>query len=238
MGLSWCNLNDRGEVDVFVGRIGGLSPAEKDAAVQALYRNHDFFSNVPLRDGQWGYISLRGPLGMMVADGYCAVGDSAFMTMPMMGSGIEASMKAGFWLAQHIFENAVTDFTAANLWGWQVRYYKQLGARYTFVDMVKRWVLNIDVELLNWLFGCGAVTNEDMGLVSTDPDNPYRLTAGKIAKKVAIVLQKPAVIRQTAARMLRAAGAKRTANAIPPTYDRAKIDRWLRRYNEILIHDA
>ena len=77
-----------------------------------------------------------------------------------------------------------------------------------------------------------------MGLVSTDPDNPYRLTAGKIAKKVAIVLQKPAVIRQTAARMLRAAGAKRTANAIPPTYDRAKIDHWLRRYNEILIHDA
>ena len=148
VGLSWCNLNDRGEVDVFVGRIGGLLPEEKDAAVQALYRNHDFFSDVPLRDGQWGYISLRGPLGMMVADGYCAVGDSAFMTMPMMGSGIEAAMKAGLWLAQHIFEHAVTDFTAANLWGWQVRYYRELGARYTFVDMVKRWVLNIDVELL------------------------------------------------------------------------------------------
>ena len=238
VGLSWCNLNDRGEVDVFVGRIGGLSPEEKDAAVQALYRNHDFFSDVPLRDGQWGYISLRGPLGMMVADGYCAVGDSAFMTMPMMGSGIEAAMKAGLWLSQHIFENAVTDFTAANLWGWQVRYYKELGARYAFVDMVKRWVLNIDVDLLNWLFGCGAVTNEDMCLVSTDPDNPYRLTAGNIAKKVAIVLQKPAVIRQTAFRMLRAANAKRTANAIPPTYDRAKIDRWLRRYNDILRHDA
>lgn len=238
VGLSWCNLNDRGEVDVFVGRIGGLSPEEKDAAVQALYRNHDFFSDVPLRDGQWGYISLRGPLGMMVADGYCAVGDSAFMTMPMMGSGIEAAMKAGLWLAQHIFEHAVTDFTAANLWGWQVRYYKELGARYAFVDLVKRWVLNIDVDLLNWLFGCGAVTNEDMGLVSTDPDNTYRLTAGKIAKKVAIVLQKPAVIRQTAFRMLRAANAKRTANAIPPTYDRAKIDRWLRRYNDLLKNEA
>ena len=238
VGLSWCNLNDRGEVDVFVGRIGDMDDEEKDAAVAALHRNHDFFSYDVLREGRWGLISLRGPLGMMVADGYCAVGDSAFMTMPMMGSGIEAAMKAGLWLSQHIYENAVTDFTAANLWGWQVRYYRELGARYAFVDLVKRWVLNIDVELLNWLFGCGAVTNEDMGLVSTDPDNPYKLTAGKIAKKVAIVLQKPAVIRQTAFRMLRAANAKRTANAIPPNYDRAKIDRWLRRYNDLLKNEA
>ena len=238
VGLSWCNLNDRGEVDVFVGRIGEVTDEEKDAAVAALHRNHDFFSYDVLQEGRWGFISLRGPLGMMVADGYCAVGDSAFMTMPMMGSGIEASMKAGLWLAQHIHAHAVTDFTAANLWGWQVRYYKELGARYAFVDLVKRWVLNIDVELLNWLFGCGAVTNEDMGLVSTDPDNPYKLTAGKVLQKLAIVLQKPAVIQQTAFRMLRAAHAKRVANAIPPVYDRAKIDRWLQQYNAILEKEA
>ena len=238
VGLSWCNLNDRGEVDVFVGRIGEVTDEEKDAAVAALHRNHDFFSYDVLQEGRWGFISLRGPLGMMVADGYCAVGDSAFMTMPMMGSGIEASMKAGLWLAQHIHAHAVTDFTAANLWGWQVRYYKELGARYAFVDLVKRWVLNIDVELLNWLFGCGAVTNEDMGLVSTDPDNPYKLTAGKVLQKLAIVLQKPAVIQHTAFRMLRAAHAKRVANAIPPVYDRAKIDRWLQQYNAILEKEA
>ena len=234
VGLSWCNLNDRGEVDVFVGRIGGMTEAEKDAAVAALYKNHDFFSSEVLREGQWGYISLRGPLGMLVADGYAAVGDSAFMTMPMMGSGMECAMQAGQWLAQHITENNVTDFTAANLWGWQVKYYQTLGARYVFVDLVKRWVLNIDVDLLNWLFGCGAVTNEDMGLVSTDPDNPNKLTAGKILKKVAIVLQKPAVIRQTAVWMLRAARAKRTALSIPAAYDKPKVDAWLRRYDAIL----
>lgn len=234
VGLSWCNLNDRGEVDVFVGRIGGLSEAEKDAAVAALHRNHDFFSSEVLREGLWGSISLRGPLGMLVADGYAAVGDSAFMTMPMMGSGMECAMQAGFWLAQHITENKVTDFTAAHLWVWQVKYYHTLGARYVFVDLVKRWVLNIDVDLLNWLFGCGAVTNEDMGLVSTDPDNPNKLTVGRILKKVAIVLKKPAVIRQTAVWMLRAARAKRTAMSIPPLYDKAKVDAWLRRYDAIL----
>ena len=234
VGLSWCNLNDRGEVDVFVGRIGGMTEAKKDAAVAALYKNHDFFSGDVLREGQWGYISLRGPLGRMVADGYAAVGDSAFMTMPMMGSGMECAMQAGLWLAQHIADNNVTDFTAANLWGWQVRYYRELGARYVFVDLVKRWVLNIDVDLLNWLFGCGAVTNEDMGLVSTDPDNPNKLTAGKILKKVAIVLKKPAVIRQTAVWMLRAAKAKKIALSLPEQYDAAKVDAWQKKYDGIL----
>ena len=234
VGLSWCNLNDRGEVDVFVGRIGGLTEEEKDAAVAALHKNHAFFSSEVLREGLWGFISLRGPLGILVADGYCAVGDSAFMTMPMMGSGMECAMQAGSRLAQHIVEHGVTDCSAANLWGWQVWYYRTFGARYVFVDLVKRWVLNIDVDLLNWLFGCGAVTNEDMGLVSTDPDNPNKLTVGKILKKVAIVLKKPAVIRQTAVWMLRAARAKKTALSIPESYDKPKVDAWLRRYDAIL----
>ncbi len=233
VGLSWCNLNDRDEVDVFVGRIGGLSEAEKDAAVQALFQNHDFFSEKVLQPGMCSVISLRGPLSMMVADGYVALGDSAFMTMPMMGSGIEASMKAAVWLTELILKENITHFTAAALWPWQVRYYEELGARYLFVDVVKRWVLNIDVDLLNWLFGCGAVTNEDMGLVSTDPDNPYRLTVGKILKKAAIVLQKPKILTETAKWMLKAVNAKRTALAIPKTYDAAAVARWRKQYDAV-----
>lgn len=233
VGLSWCNLNDRDEVDVFVGRIGGLSEAEKDAAVQAMFENHDFFSDTVLQPGMRGVISLRGPLSMMVADGYVALGDSAFMTMPMMGSGIEASMKAAVWLTDLILKENITHFTAAALWPWQVRYYEELGARYLFVDVVKRWVLNIDVDLLNWLFSCGAVTNEDMGLVSTDPDNPYRLTVGKLLKKAAIVLQKPKILTETAKWMLKAVHAKQTALAIPKVFNPVAVARWRKRYDDV-----
>ena len=157
-----------------------------------------------LQDGVTAKIALRAPNAGMVADGCVLLGDSAFMTMPMMGSGIEASMKAAVWLTDWIETQRITDFSAAHLWGYQVRYYAELGAKYAFIDIVKRWVLGIDTDLLNWLFGCGAVTNEDMGLVSTDPDNPNKLTAGKILKKAAIVLQKPKLIAQTAVWMRRA----------------------------------
>ena len=234
VGLSWCNLNDRDEVDVFVGRIGELPEDERERAVAALYKNHDFFGDTVLQPGRTGAISLRMPLGRMVANGYVALGDAAFMTMPMMGSGIEASMKAATWLAELILKENLTRFPAKALWPWQVRYYKELGARYAFVDIVKRWVLNIDVDLLNWLFGCGAVTNEDMGLVSTDPNNPNILTAGKILKKAAIVLQRPKILAETGKWMARAAHAKAVANAIPPVYDEAAVAAWQKRYDRIL----
>ena len=40
-------------------------------------------------------------LPMIVADGYAAVGDSAAMTIPLNGSGINLSMNAGKLLADH-----------------------------------------------------------------------------------------------------------------------------------------
>ena len=234
VGLSWCNLNDRDEVDVFVGRIGALTPEEKDRAVEALFQNHDYFSDTVLQPGQFASIALRMPLARMVADGYVALGDAAFMTMPMMGSGIEAAMKAATWLTDLIRAENLTRFSAKALWPWQVRYYHELGAKDAFVDLVKRWVLNIDVDLLNWLFGCGAVTNEDMGLVSTDPNNPHKLTAGAILKKAAIVLQRPRILTETARWMMRALHAKQIANAIPAVYDPQKVDAWQRKYDAIL----
>lgn len=234
VGLSWCNLNDRDEADVFVGRIGALSDSERDKAVAALKKNHAFFGDTVLQPGRTESIALRMPLSRMVADGYVALGDAAFMTMPMMGSGIEASMKAAVWLTDLILEKNLTRFPAKALWPWQVRYYQTLGARYAFVDIVKRWVLNIDVDLLNWLFGCGAVSNEDMGLVSTDPDNPHRLSVSNILKKAAIVLKRPRILTQTGRWMARAAYAKAVAKAIPPVYDEKKIAAWQRRYDSLL----
>ncbi len=230
VGLSWCNLNDRGEVDMFVGRIGTLSQDELHRAVEQLQSDNDFCSREVLREGLTACISLRAPNAGLVADGYVLLGDSAFMTMPMMGSGIEASMKAAVWLTELIEETKMTDFSAANLWPYQVKYYTELGAKYAFIDIVKRWVLGIDTALLDWLFGCGAVTNEDMGLVSTDPNNPNKLTAGKILKKVAIVLKKPKLIAQTALWMRRALHVKRTALALPQVYNRNKVRAWQQKY--------
>ena len=233
-GLSWCNLNQKGEVDVFVGRIGGLGEDEWEKAVTDLHARHEFFSYDLILDGGFAEISLRSPIGRMVADGYAAIGDAAYMTMPMMGSGIEASMKAAYWLAGIIKKYSLTHFSARNLWEYQLKYYKELGSRYAFVDKVKDLLLGIDTDDLNWLFGCGAVTDEDMGLVSTDNSGGPKISPVDIIKKAGILFSRPEVIAHCGAKMGRAAMLKAAAGAIPEEYNEVKIASWQRRYEKLL----
>ncbi len=235
VGISWCNLNDRGEVDVLIGRIGGLSDAERDAAFNDLKQRNAILSNEVLIEGSCVDIGVRCPLGSMVANGYVAVGDSAFMTMPIMGSGIESSMKAGLWLAEWIDKNKIADFTASALWGYQTKFFAELGADYIFVDVFKRWALNVEPSKINWLFGCGAVTNDDMALLSTDSENPPKIGIGSILKKSFIILGKPSIVCPAIKWLLKALSAKKIASAIPKKYNAKCVAKWLARYNGVLI---
>ena len=235
VGISWCNLNDRNEVDVLIGRIGEkLTEEEQRSCLEALRKNHPILTDEMVKEGKWVDIGVRCTAGGLVADGYVLVGDSAFMTMPIMGSGIEASMKAGKWLVEHILEEGVKDFTAANLWGYQVKYFDELGADYVFIDVVKRWALNINPKEINWLFGCGAVTNDDMALLSTDTENPVKLGVGDILKKVGILLKNPRLIGQAIKWLLRGLRAKSVANGMPEKYDIRKVQKWQKKYDDII----
>lgn len=234
-GISWCNLNDRNEVDVLIGRIDTLTEEDKDKCLEALYKSHPILTDQVLKEGKWVDIGLRCTAGGIVADGYALVGDSAFMTMPFMGSGIEASMKAGLWLGEHIISTNPDKFDAEHLWGYQVKYFEELGASYTLVDVVKRWALNINPDEINWLFGCGAVTNEDMALLSTDTENPVKLTAKDILKKVGILLKNSHLIGQAIKWVLKGVNAMNVAKKLPKKYNLKKVQKWQNKYDNIIV---
>ena len=233
-GLSWCNLNQKDEVDVFVGRTGGLDEKEKDEAVADLFERHAFFSDEVLQEGVFAELPLRAPLSRMAADGYAAIGDAAYMTMPMMGSGIEASMKAASLLCEIIEKYDLRHFTARNLWEYQTGYYKELGAGYAFVDVVRRLLLGIDVEKLNWLFGCGAVTDEDMGMVSTESLKSFALSPLEAAGRARTLFKRPDVIAEAAGWMKKAAELKLAAKSIPEDYDEERIAAWQKKYDGMI----
>jgi flavin-dependent dehydrogenase len=65
---------------------------------------------------------------MMVFDGYAAIGDSAFMTVPIIGSGIANSLKAARMLADTILADRDGAYDFEHLWKYQTRYYKNIGA--------------------------------------------------------------------------------------------------------------
>lgn len=235
-GISWCNLNDRDEVDMLCLRIGGMTGEEYREMDAALRKKHDILTDEAIFKPKKVDVGIRYTLSRMVADGYATVGDSAFMTMPFMGSGIEASMQAGKMLAETVANNCQKGCTAKNLWPYQVAFYKKLGALYAAIDVAKRWVLNLDPKTVNWVFGCGAVTSDDMKLLSTDENNDAGLSAVDILKKIVILLSNPSLIFGLFGALGRAVKALLIANQIPKKYNESKIEKWQKKYEAAIPH--
>ncbi len=86
-GISWCNLTNEG-VDVLVGRIGELTDENVKTTLEDLRKFNPILSEELIYEERVN-ICLRATISNIVADGYILLGDSAYMTMPLMGSGIE-----------------------------------------------------------------------------------------------------------------------------------------------------
>lgn len=234
VGISWCNLNEDNLVDVLIGRVGELSDKEIDYTIEALRASNPILSNESVSERKVE-ICLRMSIARAVADGYVAIGDSAFMTMPLMGSGIESSMKAGRMFADFIRENNVTEFTAKNMWGFYHKYMTTLGADFAFVDTLKRWALALDPKTVDWVFGGGLIQKSDLALVTTDTSGEKpKMSAKSIIKKVFLLLGHLGLVCKALGCLLRSLKAKRIAKKIPAVYDKKKLAKWTKKYNKLI----
>lgn len=157
------------------------------------------------------------------------------MTMPLMGSGIESSMKAGRMFADFIRENNVTEFTAKNMWGFYHKYMTTLGADFALVDTLKRWALALDPKTVDWVFGGGLIQKSDLALVTTDTSGEKpKMSAKSIIKKVFLLLGHFGLVCKALGCLLRSLKAKRIAKKIPAVYDEKKLAKWTKKYNKLI----
>jgi len=235
-GIAWCNHNHLGEVDVLIGRIGKLTQEEARLAIENLRFSNPILSDIELRTPTFAEICVRNPLPVPVADGYAAVGDSAFQTMPLMGSGIEASMKAGKYLYETVVAAGENKLTASVLWPYQVLFMEDIGASYMFIDVLKRWALSLPPKQINWLFASGAISESDLAMISTEKDPDAKPGSTSIARKAMILLKNPRLIGLAAGCLIRASFAKSIASKIPEKYDIQKIAKWKEKYDGCIDH--
>ena len=126
-----------------------------------------------VRGGEICVIPVRYPATRMVANGYAAVGDSAYMTIPMLGSGIASGMLAGQLLAETIGDNMSKGvkkedlFKTSRLWKYQVKVFREFGAEHCAVDILKRGVLNFPDATLDWMLGSDLLTNDEIGCLAS-----------------------------------------------------------------------
>ncbi len=227
-GVSWCNLSQDGTVDVLIGRVGSLSDEELERSLADLKKNHPILTD-ELVLGRRVKVCVRYPLSVPVADGYIALGDSAYMTMPMMGSGIEAGMKAAKLFADFATENKITDFTAKNMWPFWVKFEKGDGKVFALVDVVKRWALFVNPKDADWLFSCGAITGDDLDLIASTDNSGKKIPVFKMIGKVFVLLKRPGLVARALGAVLRGVKAMTIAGKVPKKYDLKKIDKWQRK---------
>lgn len=172
-GISWViQDNDPDLVNVLVGRVGSLSSYDLEVAIGDLRKTNPTIGQKVVRGGGLYTIPVRYPATRMVANGYAAIGDAAFMTIPMLGSGIATSMLAGQLLAETVGGNLSRGvkkedlFKVSRLWGYQVKVFREFGAVHCAVDVLKRGVLNFPDATLDWMLGSQVLTNEEIGCLA------------------------------------------------------------------------
>lgn len=160
-GLSWFNTN-KDNCDVLIGRIEKLDDKKVKEQLAIFKKDHPWLSEKILHGGSYGIIPVRRPLTLMVADGYAAVGDSAFMTTPMNGMGIDLSMLAGSLLAVTV--NSLSDLpcTAKNLWSYNRDFHLLYGGDTAKNEGLKNAILSLPSVGVDFLFENDVIQSSDL----------------------------------------------------------------------------
>ncbi len=231
--VSWVASEDE-HTDLLVGRFEEFSLEELEKYADFLRQTSPRLGKEKVRGGQFVEIPVRHPLSVMVGDGYAAIGDSAFMTVPLIGSGIANSLKAARMLADTVTKDKYCSFSAETLWNYQVKYYKELGAGLAPLECVKYLLLSLTPDELDYCFDSGML-NEDNITMTADFTSLYDLfkfdihdlmLKGKCAIKNTKLLKKIIGCGTEIAQVTAVCA------AMPRKWDRKKVMAWAKAYSK------
>lgn len=224
-GISWCIACDDGTVDVLIGRVGELDDQTVKDSLADLRAHNPILSEEAVRGGDYCAIPVRRPLSKFVADGYACIGDSACMTVPMIGSGIATSLLAADILYKTVSEN--NSSSVSDLWKYQVATEKLFGAEHSAVETMKNWLLEQKNDDIHFFLTSGILRNEDLQDASVG--KMMKLVFPDVLHKGWVGMRRPGLLVKTLGMLLAANKAKSVSKSIPEKYDEAKVLRWQKK---------
>lgn len=232
-GIGWVASEDE-YTDLLIGRFEPFDETEAQRTAEYFRRKNPTLGTEIVRGGSFVQIPVRQPLSIMVCDGYAAIGDSAFMTVPIIGSGIANSFRAAEILSQTVIADVDGEYTGKTLWAYQYRFYKEYGAGLAPLAIVKLLLAKLTPEQLNYIFENGILTSKEMTITAKStgiwdffhfsPDLPKRGIA--IVKDTALLKEFLEVAKKMATVVTVCA-------QIPKAYNRAAICNWAWKYDQI-----
>lgn len=230
-GISWV-ADEEAYTDVLIGRFAPFDQAEADRFTEYLRETNPRIGHERLRGGQFVEIPVRQPLAVLVADGYAAIGDSAFMTVPLIGSGMANCFKAARMLADTVIADENCAFDASALWPYQVRYYKQLGAGFATLAAAKQTVADLTPAEIDYIFESGMVTEDDitMGADFTNLFAAVKLDPKELITKAKGVIHDPTLLKKIMGAAMRMGKASAACSMMPKKWNRDRVLAWEKVY--------
>ena len=231
-GISWIITEDDC-VDILIGSFVGITEEDIDRYLEFYRKENDYLGTELIRGGKIVKIPVRQPLGVLVADGYAAVGDSAFMTVPVKGSGIGYSMRAGKMLADCINEDEYMRCSRELLWKYQVNFFEEIGFSACLLATLKNKLPSLNAETVKYAFNEKVVSSEDLTLFGSEAGIAKILSSlslGKLNDKAKKVIGNPDIRKTLSEMAMWMAKYKITENSFPDKYDSTDIEKWAAAY--------
>lgn len=233
LGVGWV-ASEEEFTDVLIGRFEPLTDEEIENSLEAMKKENPRLGDKIVRGGQRVSIPVRQPLGVLVADGYAAIGDSAFMTVPVIGSGIANSLKAAKILAEAVKADKDGAFSMESLWKYQTEFYKKLGSGLAGLACVKLLLTKLKGDELDYMFETGVLTADDL-TIGADSTSLLAMLSGislpDIANKVKNVVKDKVLLKKILETGKRMAAVSAVVAAMPKKPTASSVARWARRYN-------
>ncbi len=234
LGISWVAAEEE-YTDILIGRFNKLDEEEVEKTLAVLREENPHLGEKLVRGGEFVEIPVRQPLAVLVADGYAAIGDSAFMTVPIIGSGIANSMKAAKILADTIIDDKTDSYSAASLWKYQKEFCSKFGNGLAPLAAVKLLLTRLEPFELDYIFEKGILNADDMtigadstslGAMVKDMLEPEPLKA-----KIMGLAGNPAVLKKVLRMGKDVAAITAVTAAMPREYEVNRVRAWAAKYN-------
>ena len=221
--------------DVLIVRFAPFGMDEVEKVLDGLRRTNPHIGTTVARGGQFAKIPVRQPLALMVADGYAAIGDSAYMTVPLIGSGIANALKASHILSRTITDDKNCAFTAETLWKYQVNYFKLLGSGYAAMACLKNALLTMEPAEIDFLFEHGILTEDQITITanSTNLQSMLKMSTKQMIDRAKKICTDKILLTKILRIGSHIAAAAALCAMMPRTWAPQSVRKWVASYNAL-----
>ncbi|MBQ2847178.1 MAG: hypothetical protein IJE74_02865 [Clostridia bacterium] len=231
-GISWIASEDD-HTDLLIGRFEEFDMKEVERFSDFLRETNPRLGKEKIRGGQFVEIPVRQPPAIMVADGYAAIGDSAFMTVPLIGSGIANSLKAAKILANTVSTDKEGVFSADTLWNYQTGYYKALGASLAPLACIKLMLLTLTADEIDYVFEKEILTDDliTIGADFTGIGNVMKFDPKDLINKAKQVCSNSELLKKIINCGVRMGNVSAACTMMPKKWNASRVKAWAKVYN-------